>query len=318
MLVLGGLVAVFACVAPVAVAQPFPNKPIHLVIPYPAGGGTDVMARILAKRVGETIGQQVIVENKPGASGSIGAAAVARSPADGYTLLMTLSSITMNASLYKSLPYDVGADFAPVSLLAFSNYILVVNPSVDATNLPELIDLAKRNPGKLNYGSGGSGGPDHLGMELLKGMTGVDIVHVPYKGGGPGLQDTIAGNVSMIMSPTLSAVPFMKSGRVRALAGTSAKRSPAAPDVPAIGEFFPGYDVSIWYGILAPKGVPTDVLNKLNTEFRAALNHPEVAERLVGIGAEAVGNSPAEFQTVINADLRKWAEVSQRIGLRLD
>lgn len=302
---------------PHASAQSYPSQPIKLVVPYAVGGGTDTMGRILGTALSQVLGQPVVIENRGGAGGNIGAAHVAQAAADGYTLLFTLNGITSNASLYQKLPFDV-REFVPISLLAYSNYIIVVNPKIPAQTLPELVEYAKKNPGILSYASGGSGGPDHLAMELFKDIAKVDIVHVPYKGSGPGLTDTVAGNTSISVPPIVNVLPFIRSGRVRPLAGISAKRSSAAPEIPAVGDYYPGFDVSIWYGVLAPKGTPPAIAEKLNAALLAVMKSPEVVGRFKELGVDIAGTSSAEFKKIIEVDLKKWADLVQQKGLKLD
>jgi tripartite-type tricarboxylate transporter receptor subunit TctC len=289
-----------------AIAQDYPSRPIKFIVPYPPGGGTDVVARIVNEPLATELGQPIIIDNRGGAAGNLGTDIVAKSPADGYTILFTLSSHTINPKLYEKLPFDVERDFVPVSLVAMIPQILVVNPSVPITSVKELIAYAKANPGKLNYASVGIGSPAHIAGELLKLKTGIDMVHVPYKGGGPAVVDTIGGQVQLAFVSMPAAWQHVKSGRLRALGVTSAKRSVTAPDVPTIAESVPDYVVDSWYGALAPAKTPPAVVAKLTAAFAKVLDNPQVKERLLAQGAEAAPLPPAEFDRRIKDELAKW------------
>jgi len=288
-------------------AQGYPNKPIKFVVPYPPGGGTDVVARIVNEPLATELGQPIIIDNRGGAAGNLGTDIVAKSAADGYTILFTLSSHTINPKLYEKLPFDVERDFVPVSLVALIPQILVANPSVPITSVGELIAYAKANPGKLNYASVGIGSPAHIAGELLKLKTGIDMVHVPYKGGGPAVTDTIGGQVQLAFVSLPAALQHVKSGRLRAIAVTSAKRSASAPDVPTIAESgVPDYAVESWYGALAPAKTSPAIVARLNAAFVKVLDNAQVKERLFAQGAEAAPSTPAEFDRVIKDELAKW------------
>jgi tripartite-type tricarboxylate transporter receptor subunit TctC len=288
-------------------AQDYPNKPIKFVVPYPPGGGTDVVARIVNEPLATELGQPIIIDNRGGAAGNLGTDIVAKSAADGYTILFTLSSHTINPKLYEKLPFDVERDFVPVSLVALIPQILVANPSVPITSVSELIAYAKANPGKLNYASVGIGSPAHIAGELLKLKTGIDMVHVPYKGGGPAVTDTIGGQVQLAFVSMPAALQHVKSGRLRAIAVTSAKRSASAPDVPTIAESgVPDYAVESWYGALAPAKTSPAIVARLNAAFVKVLDNAQVKERLFAQGAEAAPSTPAEFDRVIKDELAKW------------
>ena len=290
-----------------AIAQDYPTRPIKFVVPYPPGGGTDVVARILVEPLAAELGQPIVIDNRGGAAGNLGTDIVAKSPADGYTILFTLSSHTINPKLYEKLPFDVERDFAPISLAAQIPQILVANPSVPITSVKELIAYAKANPGKLNYASVGIGSPAHIAGELLKLKTGIDMVHVPYKGGGPAVTDTIGGQVQLAFVSLPAALQHVKSGRLRAIAVTSAKRSASAPDVPTIAESgVPDYAVESWYGALAPAKTSPAIVARLNAAFLKVLDDPQVKERLFAQGAEAAPSTPAEFDRVIKDELAKW------------
>jgi tripartite-type tricarboxylate transporter receptor subunit TctC len=302
-LVLAWLLALAAS----AVAQDYPTRPIKFVVPYPPGGGTDVVARILVEPLAAELGQPIVIDNRGGAAGNLGTDIVAKSPADGYTILFTLSSHTINPKLYEKLPFDVERDFAPISLAAQIPQILVANPSVPITSVKELIAYAKANPGKLNYASVGIGSPAHIAGELFKLKTGIDMVHVPYKGGGPAVTDTIGGQVQLAFVSLPAALQHVKSGRLRAIAVTSAKRSASAPDVPTIAESgVPDYAVESWYGALAPAKTSPATVARLNAAFLKVLDNPQVKERLFAQGAEAAPSTPAEFDRVIKDELAKW------------
>ena len=298
-------------------AQDYPTKPIKFVVPYPPGGGTDVVARIVNEPLATALGQPIVIDNRGGAAGNLGTDIVAKAPADGYTILFTLSSHTINPKLYEKLPFDVERDFVPVSLVALIPQIVVVNPSVPITNVKELIAYAKANPGKLNYASVGIGSPAHVAGELFKLKTGVDMVHVPYKGGGPAITDTIGGQVQLAIVSMPAALQHVKSGRLRAIAVASAKRSASAPDVPTIAEAgVPDYAVESWYGALAPARTPPAIVAKLNAAFVKVLENPQVKERLFAQGAEAASSSQAEFDRIIKEELAKWELVIKTAGIK--
>jgi len=299
-----------------APAQDYPNKPIRFIVPYPPGGGTDVIARILQEPLAAELGQPIIIDNKGGAAGNIGTDLAAKSPPDGYTILFTLSSHTINPKLYDKLPFDVERDFAPITLATLVPQILVAHPSVPANNVKELIALAKANPGKLNYASVGTGSPAHIAGELLKLKTGIDMVHVPYKGGGPAVVDTMGGQVQLAFVSMPAAWQHVKAGKLKAIAVTSARRAAVAPDLPTIAETVPDYVVDSWYGALAPARTPPAAIAKLNAAFAKALENPQVKERLLAQGAEAAPSSPAEFERRIKDELAKWELVIKTANIR--
>jgi len=293
-----------------AQAQDYPNKSIRMIVPYPPGGGTDVVARILNEKLAPELGQPIVIDNKGGAGGSVGTELASKATPDGYTILLTLSSHTINPKLFPKLGYDVERDFIPVSLAALIPQIVVANPSVPANNMTELIALLKANPGKYNYASVGIGSPGHIAGELFKLKTGVQMTHVPYKGGGPAVTDTIGGQVQLLFVSMPAALQFVKQGRLKALAVTSAKRSASAPDVPTIVENGgPDVVVDSWYGVLVPAKTPAPVVAKLNAAMTRVLAMPEVKEKLFAQGAEAVSNSSAEFDAIIRDELKKWEYV---------
>ncbi|QNN59780.1 tripartite tricarboxylate transporter substrate binding protein [Diaphorobacter ruginosibacter] len=298
----------------------YPSKPVRIIVPYPAGGTTDIIARIAANQLTERLKQSFIVENKAGASGAIGSQAVAQAAPDGYTLVMaTASSHGINSALQKSLPYDAVKDFAPITVVANTPNIIIANPAVPVKNLQELIALAKKEPGRINFGSTSAGGSPHMSAELLKMMAGIDMTHVPYKGAAPMLTDLIGGQVQIGFDNLPSSIGFVKSGKVRALAVTTARRWPGAPDIPTVAESgVPGYEVSGWFGLLAPAGTPREILNKLQGTIAEAVKSPEVAKQLNDLGAEPVANKPEVFAQEIKDDVEKWRKVVKTTGVKLD
>jgi tripartite-type tricarboxylate transporter receptor subunit TctC len=313
--------AVFALAAiPAAHADNYPSKPIKMIVPFPAGGTTDVMARVISQELTKSWGQQVIVENRPGAGGNIGSDAVAKSPPDGYTLLMgTVGTHGINVSLYKKMPFDPVKDFVPITLVTAAPNILVVHPSLPVKSVKELIDYAKSNPGKLSFASSGNGTSIHLAGELFKRTTGVQMTHVPYKGSAPALTDLIGGQVQLMFDNMPSALPHVKAGKLRPVAVTSKKRSPALPDLPTIAESgVPGFEATTWFGVLAPRDTPKEIVTKLNKEMVRILKTPEVKGRLMEQGAEPIGNSPEQFAAHIQAEIAKWERVVKESGAQVD
>jgi tripartite-type tricarboxylate transporter receptor subunit TctC len=291
-------------------AQPFPVKPVRIVGPFPAGGPTDIVTRAMAQKMTESLGPAVVVENRAGAGGVLGTEFVARSPADGYTLLMgTIGGLAVSMSLLPARGFDTLRDFAPITQAVNVTNFLVTHPSVPARSVKELLALARARPGKLNYASSGNGTVTHLAGELLKHLGRVDIVHVPYKGGAPALTALVSGETDMSFENALLIVPQIKSGKVRALAVTGAKRSPLLPELPTIGETLPGYGASGWYGLVAPVATPKDALAKLNVAAVQALRAPDIAARLSAQGAEPVGSTPAEFTAFVRSEIDKWANL---------
>jgi len=300
-----------------AIAQSeYPSRPVRIVVPSPPGGGTDIVARVLAQHFAKSFGQQFFVENKPGAGNMIGIEAVARSAPDGYTLLMTASTLALNSVLFKKVPYDPVRDFAPITLTATAPNVLLVHPSVPAQSLAEFIALAKAKPGALSYGTPGIGTSPHLSMELLKSMAGIDLQHVPYKGTAAAVTDVIGGQIAATFANALTAKPQVDAGRVRALAITGPRRIEALPGVPPVAEAgVPGYEAMQWYGLLAPAGTPAAIVERLNAEALKALRSPEMKERLAADGAEPLGGSPAEFAALIRKELEKWTRVARAAGI---
>jgi tripartite-type tricarboxylate transporter receptor subunit TctC len=303
-----------------AQAQVYPSKPIRFVVPYPAGGPLDTVARLLAQKVSESVKQPVIVDNKPGAGGNIGAADVAKAPPDGHTILMgAVATHAINPTLYASIPYDPIRDFTPITQVASTPNVLVVNPSVPASNVREFIAYAKANPGKLNFGSGSTGSAGHLAGELFKTQAGIEMTHIPYKGAAPAMTDLIGGQIQLMFDNLASSLAQVRAGKVKALAVTTAKRTPLAPELPTIAESgLPGFDISTWFGIFAPGGVPKDVAARLHDEFVRALAQPDVREKMLNLGAEPVGNTSEEFAAYIKAEADKYARVIRASGAKAD
>jgi len=311
--------AVVLAAAMPALAQDYPNRPIRFIVPYPPGGGTDVVARIMSDALAADLGQPIIIDNRGCAAGNVGTDIAAKAAADGYNILFTLSSHTINPKLYDKLPFDVERDFVPISLAALIPQILVVHPSVPANNVQELIALAKANPGKLNYASVGTGSPGHIAGELFKIKTGVDIVHIPYKGGGPAVVDTIGGQVQLLFVSMPAAWQHVKAGKLKAIAVASAKRSVAAPDLPTIAESgVPDYAVESWYGALAPAKTPPAAVARLNAAFAKVLGNPQIKEKLLAQGAEAAPSTQAEMDRVIKEELEKWDLVIKTAKIKPD
>ena len=315
------LAALLACAgAASAQTAAYPAKAIRYVVPFPAGGPLDIVARAIGQELNKTWNQPVIVDNRPGAGGNIGADLVAKSPADGYTILMgAVSTHAINPTLYAKLPYDPVRDFAPVTLITSVPNVLVVHPSVPASNVKELIALARAKPGQLNFASGSTGSAGHLAGELFKTMAGVDMVHIPYKGAAPAVVDLLAGHVSLMFDNMSSALPNIKAARVRALAVTTLRRSPLLPQLPTISEAgLRGFDISTWFGIFAPAGTPPEIVGKLNAETVRILNSREMKERLLALGAEPVGNRPDEFAAFVKLEIQKYAKVIKASGAKAD
>lgn len=313
------LIGAVAISHPTSAAETFPNRPVRLIVPFAPGGGTDITARAIALKLTERLGQQVVVDNRPGANGTIGVDIASKSAPDGHTLSMISSSHTINVSLLKTVPYDLVKDLAPVTQATQQPYALVINPSVPAKSVQELIAHARSRPGALNYGSSGTGGLSHLAGALFSNLAKVDIVHVPYKGGNPALIDVIAGQIQMLFSTLLQANPHIKSGKLRALAVTTPKRSPAAPQLPTMQEAgVPGYEVTQWYGIVAPAKVPPAIIARLSREIAQIMHEPDMKGRLAADGSEAVGSTPEQFGAHVRAEVAKWKKVIQETGIRAD
>ena len=298
---------------------PYPVKPVRFIVGQSPGGATDLVARTVALKLTESLGQSVIVDNRTGAAGSIGAAMVAKSPPDGYTLLVVSSSYSINPSLYVNLPFHPINDFAPITLLAEAPFLMVVHPSVPVRSVGEFVALAKSKPGALNYGSGGNGSSGHLAGELFKRLAGVNMTHVPYKGAGPALVDVIAGQIHLTFASVISSLNHARSGKLRALAVTSAQRSKALPELKTVAEAgVRGYHTTTWYGLLAPAGTRSAIISKMNAETKKVLSLPEIAQRFSSDGAEPVGGSPEHFQKFLEAEIAKWGPVVKAANIRGD
>jgi tripartite-type tricarboxylate transporter receptor subunit TctC len=310
-----------AVALPAAQAQtPYPVKPLRWVVPFAPGGGGDIVIRTLAQRLGEALGQTVVVENRSGAGGNVGTDAVAKAPPDGYTLLMAnVAPMAINVTLYSKLAYDPVRDFAPITLVATFPNVLVLHPSVPARTVRELVALARSKPGQLTYASAGNGSTTHLAAELFTTMAKLDMSHIPYKGGGPALADLLGGHVSLYFGSLPAAFPHMKTSRIRALALTSAKRSRATPDLPTMAESgFPGYEADTWIGAVAPGGTPAAIITRLNTELVRILGTQDMQQFLLANGAEALSSTPDQFAAYIRTEITKWAKVIRTSGARAD
>ena len=302
-----------------ASSSDFPVKPIRVIVPYAPGGGTDTTGRILAQKLTDKLGQSVIVDNRPGAAGIIGSDIVAKAAPDGYTLLVVAGAHAINPSLYRKLPYDTVKDFAPVAFLVTAPNILVVNTSIPANSVKELIALVKAKPGQLSFGSGGIGQTPHLAGELFKSMAGVTINHIPYKGGAPATTDLIGGRISMMFGGMVLTLPYVKAGRLRALATTGATRSKAVPDLPTIAESaLPGYEADEWFGAFAPASTPRNILQKLNTNTRDILVTPDAQQQFAGLGAEFVDMNVREFADFVKKQIAKWANVVKDANIQAE
>ena len=316
-----GLAALPLMLAGTAQAQArwTPDKPVRIVVPFVAGGSTDVTARLVGQALGERLGQTVLIDNRGGAGGNIGAEVVARAEPDGYTLLMATSSTNAtNAALYKKLPFNGVRDFTPISQIAFIPNLLVVNPEVPVNSIAELVAYAKAKPGQLNYGSGGAGTSLHLAAAVFANRAGIEMVHVPYRGGAPVAADLVAGKIQVSFSPLIEVLQQVRAGKLRALGVTTARRSPLLPDVPAIGEVIPGYEVALWNGIMGPAGMPAPVVARLASELVAIIGSPEMRARLADQGSDPVGSTPQEFAAFVAAEQPKWAELVRISGATID
>jgi tripartite-type tricarboxylate transporter receptor subunit TctC len=300
-----------------AVAQSWPNRPVRFLVPFAAGAGiNDIMARLVGQHLGGLLGQPVVIENRPGSGGIAGTDAAAKAAPDGYTFLMTNVSLVTSAYLYPNLAYDPQKDFVPVTLVATSPLLLVVHPSVAAKSVQEFIALAKANPGKLTFGSGGIGSTPHLSVELFESAAGFEAVHVPYKGGAPALNDLIGGQLAFMIENMPGTMPFVKQGKLRALAITSAKRSPLEPSLPTLAESVPGYEVVGWQGLFAPAGTPPEIVSRLQLDVGKLLRYPEVRDRLAALGADAVGSAPADFAAFVREENVRWSKIIREKGIR--
>lgn len=300
-------------------AQSYPMRPVRVIVPWPPGGGADIVGRALAQKLGEHFGQQFIVDNRPGASGNIGVELAARSPADGYTLVVVGGNHATNVSLYRRIGYDPVKDFEPISLLTSVPNLLEVHPSMPVRTVRELIDLARAKPGQITYGSAGNGTTGHLAMELLMSTAKIEMMHIPYKGSNVFLSDLIGGQISAGFDNVLSSAPHVRAGRLRGIATSGARRALSMPELPTVAESgFPGFEVPLWQGILAPVGVPREIIERLHAGVVASIQKPDLQERFRQVGGEAIGGTPEEFRTFIRREIDKWGKVIRESGIRLD
>ena len=302
----------------IAIAQTYPSRPVRIVVGFPPGGSTDIQARLVGQWLSERLGQQFLIDNRPGASGNIATEAVVTAPPDGHTLLQIVTPHAINPTLYPNTSFDFIRDIAPVICAARLAYVVVVNPSVPATTLPEFIAYVKANPGKINYGSGGQGTPQNISCELFKMMTGLNMVHVPYRGGAPAIVDLIAGHVQVVFAPISESIQQIKAGKLRALAVTTATRLDVFPDLPTVAEFVPGYEASGFAGIGAPSNTPAKIITMLNETLEAGLADSKIKTRIAEMGGTTVGGSPAEFVAIISEATKKWAKVIKFAGIKAE
>ncbi len=302
----------------IARAQAYPSRPVRIIVGFPAGGATDIQARLMGQWLSDRLGQQFIIENRAGASGNIGTEAVAKAPADGYTLLQIVTPNAINAALFSNLNFDFSRDIVPIVCSARLAYVVVVHPSLPITTIPELIAYAKANPGKINYGSAGSGTPQNISAELFKMMAGVNLVHVPYRGGAPATTDLVGGHIQAIFAPVSEAIEHIKAGKLRPLGVTTTSRLDVLPDVPTVADFVPGYEASGFAGVGAPKGTPPEIIQMLNKELNAGLADPKIKARIVELGGTVLGGSPAEFGTILTDAIDKWAKVIKFAGIKVE
>jgi tripartite-type tricarboxylate transporter receptor subunit TctC len=313
------VVLAISFIATGSLAQSYPSKPIRFISPYAPGGGTDILARLIGQKLSESVGQPVVIDNRPGAGGVIGTEIVAKSPPDGYTVMLASPSpIVVAPHLYRKLAYDPLKDLAPITLISAVPAVLIVHPTLAARSVKELVAVAKAKPGQLTFSSSGNGGTGHLAGEMLKMMAGVDMVHVPYKGTGPATTAVLSAEVSMSFGNMISVLPHVKSGRLRALAVTTPKRSPVLPELPAIAETLPGYSAGPWYGVLAPAHTPAPIIARLNREIVKILRSPEIKENMSSEGADPIGSSPAEFAAHLNAESVRWGQVVKQAKMKID
>jgi tripartite-type tricarboxylate transporter receptor subunit TctC len=308
--------AALPAVALLAKAQAYPSRPVRIIVPFASGGATDIVARLIGQWLSERVGQPFVIENRPGGGGSIGTELVVKSPPDGYTLLLASTPNTINATLYQKLNFNFIRDMVPVAGIIRNGLVMVVHPSFPAKTVPEFIAYAKANPRKLNMASPGNGSTNHVSGELFKMMTGVDMVHVPYRSGGPALTDLLGGQVQVMFPATVSSVEYIRAGRLRALAVTTATRSELLPDVPTVAEFVPGYEASNWFGVCAPKATPAEIVEKLNKDINASLADPSGKARLAELGGDVLALSPADFGKLIAEDTEKWGKVIRDANIK--
>jgi tripartite-type tricarboxylate transporter receptor subunit TctC len=310
--------AALPAVSRIAWAQAYPSRPVRLIVPLAPAGATDIVARLMGQWLSERLGQQFVIDNRPGGGANIGTEAVVRAPADGYTLLMVGSFQTINATLYDKLNYNFIRDIAPVGSVIRYPYVMLVNPSVPAKSVPEFIAYAKANPRKLNMASPGIGSGPHIAGELFKMMAGVDLIHVPYRGAGPALTDLLGGQVQVSFASMPSSIQYIRAGKLRALAVVTATRSEVLPDVPTIGEFVPGYEASSWFGVGAPKDTPAEIVDKVNKEINAGLADPNIEARLAALGGTVLALSPADFGKLIADETEKWGNVIRALNIKAE
>jgi len=310
--------AALPAVSRVARAQAYPTRPVRLIVPIAPAGAADITARLDGQWLSERLGQQFVIDNRPGGGGNIGTEAVVRAPADGYTLLLVGSFNATNATLYDKLNFNLIRDIAPIAGVFRGALVMLVHPSVPARSVPEFIAYAKANPGKISMASAGIGSTSHLAGELFKAMAGVNLVHVPYRGGGPAVNDLLGGQVQVYFASTPASIEYIKAGRLRALSLTTATRSDALPDIPTVGEFVPGYEATAWYGIGAPRATPAEIVDKLNKEINAALADPRMKARIVDLGGDVLALSPADFGKLIADETEKWGNVIRALNIRAD
>jgi tripartite-type tricarboxylate transporter receptor subunit TctC len=315
---LGAGAAALPALPRIARAQAYPTRPVRIIVPFAPAGSSDIVARLIGQWLSERLGQQFVIDNRPGGGGNIGTEAVVRAPADGYTLLLVGSFNATNAALYDKLNFNLIRDIAPIAGVFRGPLVMLVHPSVPAKTVPEFITYAKANPGKIDFASAGIGSVSHLSSELFKAMAGVNLVHVPYRGGGPAVNDLLGGQVQVYFASTPSSIEYIKAGRLRALAVTAATRSDALPDTPTVAEFLPDYEASLWYGIGAPRNTPVEVIDKLNKEINAALADLRMKARIVDLGGDVLALSPADFGKLIADETEKWAKVIKSVGIKAE
>ena len=310
--------AALSAVSRIAQAQTYPTRLVRVIVPYPPGGPNDILARLMSQWLSDRLGQPFVIDNRPGAGSNIGTEAVVKASPDGYTLLVVGTNSAINATLYETLNFNFIRDIAPIATIIRQPQVMLVNPSFPAKTVPEFIAYAKANPGKINMASAGNGTAPHVAGELFKMMTGVDMIHVPYRGGGPALTDLLAGRVQVMFLGPVGSIEYIRAGKLRALAVTTATRSDALPDIPTVGEFVPGYESSSWFGVGAPKNTPAEIVERLNKEINAALADPKMKARFADIGATVFASSPADFGRLVAEETEKWAKVVKFAGIKPD
>ena len=310
--------AALPAVSRIARAQTYPSRPVRLIVPLAPAGASDILARLIGQWLSERLGQEFVIDNRPGGGGNIGTEAVVRAPADGYTLLLVGGFNAVNATFYDKLNYNFTRDIAPVASIIRTPFVMAVNPTVPAKTVPEFIAYAKTSPGKINYASAGTGTSTHLTGELFKMMAGVDLLHLPYRGGGPALTELLGGQVQVYFATTVASIEYIRTGRLRALAVTTATRSDALPDIPTVAEFVPGYEASSWYGVGAPKATPAEIIEKLNKEINAGLADAKLKARLADLGGDVLALSPADFGKLIADETEKWGNVIRALNIKAD